>query len=79
MQVTVHYHALLRERTGLAAERMELAEGATTRQLLALFSARYPALQALLPSLSVAINDEFAGVEQVLGPGDRVDLLPPFG
>ena len=79
MTVTVRYHALLRERTGLHQEEIELPAGATLAEVLARFSARFEALRGLVPSLHIAINDDFAQASDPLCDGDRVDLLPPYG
>ena len=79
MQVTVQYHALLREKTGRTDESLALPAGAKVQDLLSNFALRYPGLAPLLPSLTVAVNDEFATPPQVLKTGDRIDLLPPFG
>ena len=79
MQITLRYHALLREKTGRSDERLELPAGASAAEALARFFAKYPALAALEKSLQVAVNDEFAARGQALHEGDCLDLLPPFG
>ncbi len=79
MNVLARYHALLRERTGKTEENIELAASAKVKEVLAFFEEQYPELAGIRPSLTVAVNDEFATADQVLAEGDKVDLLPPFG
>lgn len=79
MIVTLRYHALLREKTGKTEEALDLPPGAAVGDALKRFAAKYAALAPLLPSLQVAVNDEFAARDGKLRDGDVVDLLPPFG
>jgi len=79
MIITLRYHALLREKTGLAQEHFELPSGALAAEALARFFTKYPSLTGLDKSLHLAVNDEFVGRGEMLREGDKLDLLPPFG
>lgn len=79
MRITLRYHALLRERTGCAAEPADLPDGSNAGAALEYFFARHPALQGLRAAVKLAVNDEFAAADAPLKTGDTVDVLPPFG
>ncbi|MCW8133537.1 MAG: MoaD/ThiS family protein [Planctomycetota bacterium] len=79
MKVTLRYHALLREKTGRAAEALEFPAGATVAFALERFASAYPALDGLRATLQAALNDEFARPADALRDGDTLDLFPPFG
>lgn len=80
MIVFVHYHALLRDKTGRTNESFDLpGSQPTLRDLLNAFFARYPGLRKLETSIRAAVHDEFVEPGDALNEGDRVDLLPPFG
>ncbi|HTQ08203.1 MAG TPA: molybdopterin converting factor subunit 1 [Polyangiaceae bacterium] len=72
------YFAALRERMGLAAERIPLPDTVdTVRQLAAFLEASRPALRGVLGSVRFAVGDEFVSLERKLMPGDVVALIPP--
>jgi len=77
MRVEVLCFAAARDAIGAARMEIEIEPGTTVGAALAALATRYPALEALLPSLRVAVDEEFAA------PGDRVPegatlaLLPP--
>ncbi len=61
------------------AERdvVELPEGATVSELLALLKDGSTSDMAVWKSLAVAVNRDYAGLDTVLKDGDEVALLPP--
>lgn len=73
--IEVRYFAVLREQAGCAAEGFATAAG-TPAALWMEVQARH-GFRLPRSALRVAINDEFAGWEQPLRPGDRVAFLPP--
>jgi molybdopterin synthase sulfur carrier subunit len=79
---TLHilYFAWLRERVGMGEERLALPEGVTTVGALVAFlrqrSERHAAALGM-PSVRCAVNQEFAGPEHELRPGDEVAFFPP--
>jgi MoaE-MoaD fusion protein len=77
MKVDVLYFAVLRERTQLDHETVELPAGASVRDARAAIAARHPSVAALLPAVQVAVNRGMAADTQALADGDEVALLPP--
>jgi len=75
MQVTVHYFAVFREATGAASETLETQAG-TTAELFRECMERHAGL-AHEPAALVAINDEMAGWDAPIKPGDEVLFFPP--
>jgi molybdopterin converting factor small subunit len=73
-RVRVEYFAILREHTGRGGEFVETGAG-TARALFAELDARYGFPR--LPTLKVAINDEFRDWESPLAEGDTVVFIPP--
>ncbi len=56
---------------------MILPEGATVAVLRETLGAQHPVVEALLPTLVCAIDEEYVDSSQVLRDGDRVALIPP--
>jgi molybdopterin converting factor subunit 1 len=77
MRVEVLYFASAREASGVPAETVEVAEGATVGDLLPVLEARHPRLRGGRASLRFAVGERFADAARPLAPGDRVALLPP--
>lgn len=77
MRVRVLFFGMLKDVAGKASDEVELAEGATVRALLAHYESRIPRLKESLPTLALAVNQEYAGVDTTLRAGDEVALLPP--
>jgi molybdopterin synthase sulfur carrier subunit len=75
------YFAWLRSRIGLAEEQVDApAEVRTVNDLLAWLKTRGPGYALALADLSVirvAVNQDYAGRDQMLAPGDEVALFPP--
>jgi molybdopterin synthase sulfur carrier subunit len=74
-KVTVQYFAILREQRGLAEESLET----TATTAVGLYEQLSPQTGFTLPakSLRVAINDEFAPMDQPLKDGDTVTFIAP--
>jgi molybdopterin synthase catalytic subunit len=77
MKVDVLYFAVLRERIQLDQETVELAAGATVREVRAAIAARHPSVAALLPGVQLAVNRVVVGDSQEIADGDELALLPP--
>ncbi|MFQ3665263.1 MAG: molybdopterin converting factor subunit 1 [Sphingomonadaceae bacterium] len=74
------YFAWVRERIGAAEESLALAGPMPLAVLLGELAARSEGHAAALAEsqrLRFAINQEFAGPEAVVHPGDEVALFPP--
>jgi molybdopterin converting factor subunit 1 len=77
MQVRVLFFGVLKDLVGRDADALSLAEGATVRDLVNHYAAQTPRLSAHLPSMAVAVNQEFSSMAARLHEGDEVGLLPP--
>jgi molybdopterin converting factor subunit 1 len=69
---------------GAAADRagtrkIQLAvEGSTTlAEVWPLLADRHPGLSAMRDTLAFAVNGEYAKMDEPVGPGDEVAVLPP--
>ncbi len=75
------YFAWLREKAGTAEEEVVPPAGVqTVRDLIAWLATRSPghaAAFADLGSVRCAVNQDFAGLETPLAPGDEVAFFPP--
>jgi molybdopterin synthase catalytic subunit len=77
MRVRVLFFGRLKDLAGKSGDAFDLPEGATVKHLLDHYATRLPALKASLPSLAVAVNQEYARPDTVLQADDEVALLPP--
>jgi molybdopterin synthase catalytic subunit len=77
MRVQVLFFGMLKDIVGKPVETIELPEGATVRDMLAHFEFQIPRLTKLLPSLAVAVNQQYASPDTKLVTDDEVALLPP--
>ena len=78
MRLDVRLFATLKERAQAAHLELELMDGdPTVKDLLAEVVAQRPSLEPSMRSVLVAVNREFAFLEQVLQPGDEIALFPP--
>jgi molybdopterin converting factor subunit 1 len=77
MRVKVLFFGMLKEIAGRSTENVDLQEGASVRDLLGHYESQLPALKNLLPSVALAVNQQYAAPDTVLGPDDEVALLPP--
>src|SRR5438552_13413907 len=77
MRVTVLYFAVFKERLGRSEDALELPAGSRVHDAVALLSDRHPAIAALRGKFRVAVNQEFADDDLVLGDGDELALIPP--
>lgn len=77
MQVRVLFFGMLRDLAGRADELLELPETARVADVLAHYETKVPRLKDYLPSVALAVNQEYAPPETPLSDGDEVGLLPP--
>lgn len=77
MIIRVHFYSYFKELTGCASEEVELTEGQTISDLLALLIAKFPKLDAMQNSTLIAVGVEYQGRNYVLKPDDEVSLFPP--
>jgi molybdopterin synthase catalytic subunit len=77
MKVRVLFFGMLKDIVGKPSDVIELADGASVRDMLARYESQMPRLKESLPSLAVAVNQQYAGPDTQLKPEDEVALLPP--
>ncbi len=77
MKIGVLFFGVLKDLAGRSCETVDLPQGARVREVLVHFARLAPRLDAMLPSLAISVNREYAEVERVLRDGDEVALLPP--
>ncbi len=77
MEVEVRLFASLKDRAGAGRVAVAVPAPATVARLTDALAARYPALQAALPSALVAVNHDFAFADTPIAPGDEVAIFPP--
>ena len=77
MKVSLHAFAAAREAIGAREVCIELDDGATLGDLKLRLATAYPSLQALLPTIAFAIDDEYVPFEEHLHEGADVALIPP--
>ena len=77
MRVRVLFFGLLKDLVGKASDSITLPEGASVRAVLDHCGSANPRLKEHLPSLALAVNQQYAGPDTQLKPDDEVALLPP--
>lgn len=77
MRVRVLFFGVLKELAGTSVDEIELPEGASVRSVIAHYESRVPRLKGSLPSLALAVNQQYAGPDTQLSANDEVALLPP--
>jgi molybdopterin converting factor subunit 1 len=77
MTVRVRLFARARDLAGSDDLTLDLAAGATVGDLRRALAAECPALAGLVARSAFAVEDEFAGDEVCIAPGQEVALLPP--
>jgi MoaE-MoaD fusion protein len=77
MRVRVLFFGVLKDLAGKSGDSLDLPDGAAVRDVLALYDAKIPRLKAMLPSMALAVNQQYAGPDTKLKADDEVALLPP--
>src|ERR1035438_9344204 len=77
MRVRVLFFGILKEIVGKPADEIDLPDGASVRDVLAHYGSQMPRLRESLPSLALAVNQQYAGPDTKLKPDDEIALLPP--
>ena len=77
MNIRLLYFATFRDRAGDRQETYQLEKGARVIQLKEAAIERHPELEPALDAALIAVNQEFAEVEQELKDGDEVAFFPP--
>lgn len=77
MRVNILFFGMLKELAGRASETIDVAEGASVADVLRHYESQIPRLKDALPSLALAVNQQYSGPETKLKPDDEIALLPP--
>jgi molybdopterin synthase catalytic subunit/molybdopterin converting factor small subunit len=68
---------MLKDIAGKPVEVIDMPDGATVRDVLTRYASQVPRLKESLPSLALAVNQQYAAPDTILKPDDEVALLPP--
>jgi len=77
MKVNVLFFGILKDLVGRSGETVDLPEGARVHELLFYYAQATPHFAAMVSSLAISVNQEYAPEDWVLRDGDEVGLLPP--
>ena len=77
MNVRVKFYAQLRELIGVHELELELAPGATVRELLENIYAQQPPLRAYDKSILIGAGLEFVDRNYNLNPDEEIAIMPP--
>jgi molybdopterin synthase catalytic subunit len=77
MRVRVLFFGMLKDLAGKSSDLLDLPEPASVADVLAHYQALLPRFKDSLPSLAVAVNQQYAAPETKLKLDDEVALLPP--
>jgi MoaE-MoaD fusion protein len=77
MKIAILFFGVLKDLLGRTAETIDLPEGARVRDALFYYVREAPALEAMVQSMAISVNQEYSGMDHVLREGDEVALLPP--
>jgi MoaD family protein len=77
MKVHVQFYAQLHDVIGIRELDVDLAEGATVRELLDQIYAKQPALRSHDKSILIGAGVEFVDRNHKLKPGEEIAIMPP--
>jgi molybdopterin converting factor small subunit len=77
MKVHVQFYAQLHDVIGIRELDVDLAEGATVRELLDQIYAKQPALRLHDKSILIGAGLEFVDRNHKLKPGEEIAIMPP--
>ena len=76
MEVEIIAFGIARDIFSASTIKIKTKENSTVKELLEHLQLTYPALRELR-SVAIAINTEYASMDQVIKPGDEVVIIPP--
>jgi molybdopterin converting factor subunit 1 len=77
MHITVKLFALIREKAGTDTVRLEIPEGSSVTQALAVLQDQYPVLQPYLTRVRLSLRMNFVDPKAILCEGDELAIIPP--
>jgi molybdenum cofactor cytidylyltransferase len=76
-RVHVRLFALAKDRAGRCELEIELLHGSNVADLRAALGELVPALEPLLATVMIAVDEEYAGDDVPISPGSRLAVIPP--
>lgn len=76
-RVSLHLFAVARQRAGAPVVTLELPEGATVSTLKSVLVETFPALAPIVPSLMIAIDNDYATDDTPIPPDAELAAIPP--
>jgi molybdopterin converting factor small subunit len=77
LELVVEFYAAVRDSVGCSAATISVPPATSVRKLRQELLARWPDAANVFMRCSYAVNELAASDDVVLGPGDRVAVLPP--
>jgi molybdopterin converting factor subunit 1 len=77
MKIKILLFGVLKDVVGRPDETLDLADGTRVSDVIAHYSKEFDRFKGLVPSLAIAVNQEYASLDRTLHDGDEVGLLPP--
>ena len=77
MRVRVLFFGILRDLAGKESSALDVAADASVRDVITCYEREIPQLKQYLPSIALAVNQQYASPETKLKANDEVALLPP--
>ena len=77
MKVRVQFYTQLRDLVGMRELDVDVADGATVRDLLEQVYAQQPKLRAHDKSILIGSGVEFVDRNYLLKPGEEISIMPP--
>jgi molybdopterin synthase catalytic subunit len=77
MRISVLLFGVLKDVVGRSAETLDLPEGSLVKEILLRYASAEPRFAAMVPSLAISVNQQYASPDSPLREGDEVGLLPP--
>ena len=77
MKIHVQFYAQLRDLVGMRELDLDVAEGATVRDLMEEIYAQQPALRSHDKSILIGAGVEFVDRNYKLKSGDQISIMPP--
>jgi molybdopterin synthase catalytic subunit len=77
MKIRVRLWGGLTEAAGFTEDVLDVGDGATVADVVAMLEARAPRLERYRPAIRIAVNADITGIDTPLSDGDDLSLLPP--
>jgi len=77
MKVRILFFGVLRDLAGRNQDELDLPSGSSVADVLAHCKAKFTGLEEMLPSVAIAVNQQYSRPDTKLNDRDEVALLPP--